>query len=180
MYSDKVKLFPYFKDVFRSYEDFRDWYINIPLSTNGYVPNEVTFCLIAYEYNDCQCSMQEEEFKQHFSIDLYTYSKEFEATTKALDELMSLKDDDIAISGETIVNIADIPETAYSTSSETVNFLSNQQKTIGKKGYLQVKKEQLSNKRAYTVRTFLKRFKHLFLKVIDNYYTPVIEENSEQ
>ena len=79
-----------------------------------------------------------------------------------------------------ITNYANIPETASSTDVEEVDFITNQQKAINKKGKLQIKKEQLSNKRTFTVKTFLNRFRHLFIKVISPAYTFVVAEPDEE
>lgn len=161
-----------FNDIFPTYDVFRDWYSSYGLTA----PRELTFRLIQAEYRDSHSAYNEEGFKDHFFIDLYTYSKEFEQTTDAIDNLMSLTDEEIAVSGSMITNIADIPENESSTNVEEVNFVSQQQKAISKKGVLQIKREQLSNKRTYTVKTFLKRFKHLFIRILSSAYVNVIEE----
>lgn len=176
MYSVVNKM-PIFKDLFPDYQTFSSWYKSLPLSDDDNdVPNEKTFSLIAYQYNGSHCAMMEEEFKQHFSIDLYTYYKEFEATTENILDLMKLTDEDIAIANSMITNNADIPETEASTDETSVDFISTQQKVINKKGKLQIQRELLSNKRALTTRTFLKRFKHLFEICVDDAYTFVVEE----
>ena len=179
MYSN-IKEMPIFKNLFPNYETFKNWYLSTPLSDDTTdVPSEKTFTLIAYEYNVSHCAMQEEDFKQHFAIDIYTFYKEFEATTKSISDLMNLTDDEIAIADQMITNYANTPETASSTDTTSIDFISNQQKVINEKGKLQVKKEQLSSKRVFTVRQFLKRFKHLFMVVLDTPYTPVIMESQE-
>lgn len=166
-----------FKNVFQDYNTFINWYTNNPLS-DGITdcPSIKTFTLIANEYNDSHIAFSEESFKEHFANDIYTYYKEFEATTKGISDLMNITDEEIAIENQNIVNYASIPETESSTDEEVVDFISNQQKTINKKGKLQVKREQLSNKRAFTVKTFLKRFKHLFITIISPAYTFVVGE----
>lgn len=167
----------YFKDIFPNYNLFRSWYISTPLSdTSTDVPNEKTFTLIAYEYNDSHICMSDISFKQHFAIDLYTFYKEFEATTKSIIDLMNLTDEEIAQADSMITNIANIPETESSTNAEEVDFISTQQKTISKKGNLQIRREQLSNKRAFTVRSFLNKFRHLFINIISSAYTDVYVE----
>lgn len=166
-----------FKNIFSSYQDFVSWYVSTPLSDNeSDVPSEKTFSLIAYEYNDSHVNSTVESFKQKFANDIYTYYKEFEATTESIKELMAMTDEEIAIAGNMITNIANIPETASDTNEETVDFISQQQKMINKKGKLQIKREQLSNKRAYTTKTFLNRFRHLFIKIISPAYTNVYGE----
>lgn len=182
---DKITIEKYdsrlFKNIFKNYEEFKLWYLSIPLSEGeDDVPSEITFTLIANEYNDCHSCLSVESFKQRFSNDLYTYYKEFEETTKSIKELMSLTDEEISTEDSMITNFANIPENESSTDEETVDFITSQQKSINKKGKLRIKKEQLSNKRIYTVKTFLGRFKHLFIKVISPYYTMVIEENDEE
>lgn len=180
MYQTRQQM-PLFKNIFPDYQTFRSWYASIPLSDYGdFVPSEKTFALIAYEYNCSHTSMDEESFKQHFAIDLYTYYREFEATCNSIDELMRLSDSDISLDTSIITNTGETPETPSSTDIESVDFVSVQQKTINKKGTLQIKKEQLANKRAYTTRTFLKRFKHLFLVCINSPYTFVIGEPEEE
>lgn len=166
-----------FKNIFPSYKDFVSWYTSTPLSDNSSdVPTEKTFTLIAYEYNDSHVNLSVESFKEHFANDIYTYYREFEETTKSINDLMSMTDEEIAIAGNMITNIANIPETASDTNEETVDFISQQQKMINKKGKLQIKREQLSNKRAYTTKTFLNRFRHLFIKIISPAYTNVYGE----
>lgn len=166
-----------FKNIFPSYESFKEWYTATPLSDNkNDCPSEKTFTLIAYEYNDSHVSLSPESFKEHFANDIYTYYREFEATTKGILDLMELTDKDIAIADEIITNVANIPETESSTSVEEVDFITTQQKNINKKGKLQIKKEQLANKRAFTVRTFINRFRHLFIKIISPAYTFVVGE----
>lgn len=172
-----TKTTKFFKDVFPTYEVFSNWYKQTGLSKNDNdCPNQITFLLIAYEYNDSHIAFTEESFKEHFAIDLYTYYKEFEGTTKAIEEMLELTDSEISIADSTILNIANIPENESSTDIEQVDFVSQQQKTLTKKGVLQVKREQLTNKRTYTTKTFLKRFKHLFIRILSPAYTFVVEE----
>lgn len=167
-----------FKNIFKSYEDFKNWYTSTPLSDNELdVPSKKTFTLIAYEYNDSTVNSSVESFKQRFAKDIYTFYREFEATTKAIDELMNMTDDEIAIDNNLITNLANIPEYEISTNAESVDYVSTQQKTISKKGNLQIKKEQLSNKRVYTVKTFINRFRHLFIKILSPAYTWVVGED---
>lgn len=169
-----------FKNIFPDYESFANWYKSTPLSDNETdCPSIKTFTLIANEYNDSHVLLSPESFKQHFANDIYTYYREFEETTKSIIDLMKLTDDEIAIADVMITNLADIPETESSTNVEEVDFISNQQKNINKKGKLQIKKEQLSNKRAFTVRIFIKRFKHLFIKIVSPAYTFVVREDDE-
>lgn len=167
-----------FKNIFPDYETFSTWFKSTPLSVpSGSCPGLTTFTLIAYEYNCSHVAFTEEEFKEHFAIDIYTYWKEYEETTKTIDELLALTDAEIAVADSTILNIANIPETPSNTNVEQVDFISQQQKTLTKKGTLQIKREQLTNKRIYTTKTFLKRFKHLFVRILSPAYTFVVEEN---
>ena len=179
MYRTEVQ-YKLFKNIFPDYETFSTWYKSTPLSDSETdVPSEKTFALIAYEYNDNHVAFTEESFKQRFAVDIYTFYREFEETTKSIIAMMQLTDDEIATADSYITNTAVIPEEVMSTNVEEVDFVTSQQKQINKKGKLQVKKEQLSAKRVFTTRTFIKRFKHLFVKVIDAAYTPVIGENME-
>ena len=169
-----------FKNIFPDYETFRQWYISTDLSDDeNDCPSRKTFALIANEYNDSHTALSVESFKQRFANDIYTYYREFEETTKSILDLMKLTDDDISTADKMITNVANIPETASSTDIEEVDFVTTQQKNITKKGLLQIKKEQLSNKRAFTVKTFINRFRHLFIKIISPSFTFVIEENQE-
>lgn len=173
----KINQFEFFKNIFPDYNSFAEWYRSTPLSdSESDVPSLKTFTLIAYEYNSSQVNTSIESFKQRFANDLYTYYREFEATTASVLELMQLTDKEIEKVGETITNIASIPETGYSTNSEEVDFITTQQKMINKKGTLQVKKEQLSNKRTFTTKTFINRFKHLFKMWISPSYNFVVGE----
>lgn len=172
--------FNYFKNIFPDYQSFKEWYLSTPLSDDeSDVPSEKTFALIAYEYNDSHAAFTDESFKEHFAIDLYTFYREFEETTKAILNMMKLTDDEIATADAMITNTAVVPEEGSSTNVEEVDFITTQQKQINKRGTLQVKKDQLSAKRVFTTRTFIKRFKHLFAIIIDDAYTPVIMENQE-
>lgn len=166
-----------FKDIFPSYDVFKEWYKSTPLSDDeNDVPSEKTFTLIANEYNDSHIAHSEEGFKQHFSNDIYTFYREFEETTKSIISLMKLTDEEIAIADSTIINTANVPEVTGSTNVEEIDYISAQQKNISKKGILQIKKEQLTNKRTFTVRTFLKRFRHLFIKILSSAYNFVVAE----
>lgn len=170
-----------FKNIFPTYEEFSSWYKSTPLSDDvNDCPTEKTFTLIAYEYNDCHIALSPESFKQRFANDIYTYYREFEATTNVIIDLMKLTDDEISTSDEMITNVANIPETESSTNVEEVDFITTQQKNINKKGKLQIKKEQLANKKAFTVKTFINRFRHLFIKIVSPAYTFVIAEPDEE
>lgn len=169
-----------FKNIFPTYEDFRNWYVGTPLSDGTDCPSERTFTLIAYEYNDCHVAFSPESFKQRFANDIYTFYREFEATTEVIMDLMKLTDEEISTSDEMITNYANIPETESSTSAEEVDFITTQQKNINKKGKLQIKKEQLANKKAFTVKTFINRFRHLFIKIVSPAYNFVISEPDEE
>ena len=164
-----------FNDIFPTYETFSSWW-NSSYSEISVVPSKLTFMLIQSEYRESHIAFDEIGFKDRFFVDLYTYVREFEATTRAIDDLMNLSDEDIAISGSMVQNIADIPERQNSTNAEEVNFISQQQKMINKKGTLQIKREQLINKKAYTVKSFIKRFRHLFIRVLSSAHVPVIRE----
>lgn len=173
----KVNEAKLFKNVFPDYETFKEWYSQLPLCDGeSDIPSVKTFTLIAYEYNCSHLAMNEVVFKQHFANDLYTYYKEFEETTKGIIDLMALTDEEIKTANEMIINTAETPEKTYSTDATTANFISAQQKTINRKGELQVKREKLSSKRTFTTKTFLKRFKHLFTVCLDTPYTFVVEE----
>lgn len=173
----KINKFELFKNIFPDYNSFAEWYRSTPLSDNeSDVPSLKTFTLIAYEYNSSHVNSSVESFKQRFANELYTYYREFEATSASVLELMQLTDDEIAKADEVITNIASIPETRYDTNSETVDFVTTQQKMINKKGKLQVKKEQLSSKRTFTTKTFINRFRHLFKKFISPAYNYVVGE----
>lgn len=170
-----------FKNIFPDYQSFSDWYRSTPLSDGVEdVPSLKTFTLIAFEFNDSHTSLSVESFKERFANDIYTYYREFEATSKSIIDLMNLTDDEISIADSMITNFANIPETESSTNIEEVDFITNQQKAINKKGKLQIKKEQLSNKRTFTVKTFLNRFRHLFIKIISPAYTFVVAEPDEE
>lgn len=170
-----------FKNIFPNYQSFSDWYRSTPLSDGVEdVPSLKTFTLIAFEFNDSHTSLSVESFKEHFANDIYTYYREFEATSKSIIDLMNLTDDEISIADSMITNFANIPETESSTNIEEVDFITNQQKAINKKGKLQIKKEQLSNKRTFTVKTFLNRFRHLFIKIISPAHTFVVAEPDEE
>ena len=166
-----------FKDVFPDYEIFVTWWQETQEDAFGQVCNKTTFRLIFNEYASNHLSMQEEDFKNRFANDLYTYAKEFEKTTEVINKMMGLSETDIAFDTTSIMNIANIPEYESSTDVEEVNFVSQQQKNITKKGKVQITREELSLKRAYTTKTFLKRFRHLFIKIISRSYVPVIQEN---
>lgn len=170
-----------FKNIFPDYDTFAAWYRGTPLSEDiNDVPSEKTFTILAYEFNDSHISLSPDSFKQHFANDLYTYYKEFEATTKSISELMQLTDSDIATADTLVTNFADVPETKKTTDVTSVDYISNQQKNINIKGTLQIKREQLSNKRTFTVKTFLKRFRHLFIKICSPAYTFVVREEDEE
>lgn len=167
-----------FGNLFPDYDTFKEWFLSTPFGSKT-VPNEITFTLIAYEYNDCHLCMNEKNFKEHFAVDLYTYTKEFEKTTERIDKLMELTEDDISTDSTSVMNIATIPENSYDTDSETVNFVTTQQKNINKKGKSNIQREMLSNSRSYTVKTFLRRFKHLFISVLSPSYVKVYREDVE-
>lgn len=170
-----------FKNIFPDYNTFATWYKSIPLSDDDNdCPSEKTFTLIAYEYNDSHVAFSPDSFKEHFANDIYAYYREFEATTKSIIELMKLTDDEIAVENQNILNVANIPETESSTDEETVDFISTQNKSINKKGKLQIKREQLANKKSFTVKTFINRFRHLFIKVLSPGYTFVVMEPDEE
>lgn len=170
-----------FKNIFPDYDTFKNWYLNCGLSDNETdVPAKKTFTLIANEYNDSHTSLSVEGFKEHFANDIYTYYKEFEETTKNILELMKLTEDDIAIADSMITNFASVPETTSSTDTESVDYITNQQKTLNKKGKLTIQKELLSSKRTFTTRTFINRFRHLFIKIISPYYNFVVSEPDNQ
>ena len=182
-----VKETKLFKDIFvdegtgeMSYDVFKEWYKSCPFSDdNNDYPSEKTFYLIAYTYMDSHINSSIETFKNRFAVDLYTFYKEFEKTTEEIDKLMALTDDEIRDLGYSIVNFADIPETGYNTSDTEVEYITTQQKQINQKGNLQIRKEQLANKRTYTVRSFVAKFKHLFVRIVASQYEFVVGEPVE-
>lgn len=174
MYNNKV-----FKDVFPDYNSFEIAWNNSGLS-DGYKPNNRTFQILFIQYCSSHIAFTEDEFKLRFCLEMYTYAKEFEETSVAIDKLMSLSPEEMAISYEAITNFAEIPETELSTDAETVNFISNQQKSINKKGKLQVLRELITNKRSYTTRSFLRKFQYLFIRILSPAYTFAVEEDEEE
>lgn len=175
MYNSKV-----FKDVFPDYNSFKDFWIDTDIGTDKNLPSKTAFGVVSIQYCSSHIAFTEDEFKLRFCLEMYTYAKEFEETSKAIDQLMSLSPEEMAISSEAIINFAEIPETELSTDAETVNFISNQQKSINKKGKLQVLRELITNKRSYTTRSFLRKFQHLFIKILSPAYTFAVEEKDEE
>ena len=114
--------------------------------------------------------------REDFDINNYTLSAAKIGRMRKEQRATPLTDEDIRISDRIINNTADVPETTLTTDVEEVDYISAQQKQISVKGNLQVKRELLSSKRAFTVKTFLNKFKHLFIKVISPSYTFVVEE----
>lgn len=173
MYGSQAKMF---KNIFPDYETFKSWYLSSPLCDGeNDIPNKKTFALIYNEYCVSRINSTEEVFKLRFSNELYTYYKEFEKTSEEINKLMLVTDDEISTADSTVRNIANIPENTYDTNSESVNFVSTQEKVISKKGNLQVRREQISNKRSLTTRTFLNRFQKLFERIISPAYVFVVE-----
>jgi hypothetical protein len=176
MIANRIPL-PSFIDIFPDYETFKNWYTSIPLSDNlTDCPNEKTFTLIFYEYNSWTCAFNETNFKQKFANILYSTYREFEETTREIISLMSLTDEDIALDANQTINMANIPETPNTTNIEEVDFVTTQQKTINRKGVLQIRREQLSNKRVFTVKSFLNRFKPLFSRIVSDPYLSLVKE----
>lgn len=143
------------------------------------IPTLKTFSTIFYEYADNNIAFSNESFKLKYANIMATYYKEYEQTTKAITNLMNLTDNDIAIDNYIITNSAEIPETPSSTSIEEVDYVSVQQKNFTKKGKLQISKELLYNKKSYTTKTFLNRFRYLFIRILSDSYTPVYEDELE-
>lgn len=143
------------------------------------IPTLKTFATIFYEYSDSHIACSDESFRFKYANIMATYYKEYEQTTKAITNLMNLTDNDIAIDNYIITNSAEIPETPSSTSIEEVDYVSVQQKNFTKKGKLQISKELLYNKKSYTTKTFLNRFRYLFIRILSNSYTPVYENELE-
>ena len=168
-----------------SYSVFSTWYKNESHMSDSStdVPSEKTFWILMNEFMDCHIAFaSNDDFKRHFALKLYNNYKEFEATTNAIDALMSLTDSDIEIGNRQILNIADIPETGIDTDGKvdneivTVDYVSQQQKNLSQRGKLETKMALLGSKRAYTVERFLAKFKPLFIKILSSKYTYVIAE----
>lgn len=143
------------------------------------IPSIKTFALLFHEYCDNHIAYDIVSFMMKYANVMCTYYKEYEQTSKAIDKLMNLTEDDIAIDNCIITNSADIPETESSTNVEEVNYVSVQQKNINKKGKLQISKELLYNKKSYTTKTFLNRFRHLFIRILSHSHTALYEEDLE-
>ena len=170
-----------FKNIFPDYDTFKTWYTQCGLSDGVTdVPSIKTFKLIFYRFADSHVRFSNDSFKGQFAIDLYTNYKEFEATTAAIDTMMSLTANDISTDSSMIMNLANIPETESSTDTEVVNFIGTQQKTINKKGSLRISKDLLGAKRAYTVKSFLKKFEHLFVRIFSPYYVYLYKDEVEE
>ena len=168
-----------FKNVFPDYDTFSNYCKSSPIGTSldyDFTPSRLTFALLFCEYACSHIAFSEEDFKNHFALSLWTYAKEFEQTTERIDALSIMSEDELLVGGSTVLNLADIPETESSTNVDEVNFVSQQQKNISYKSKLQIKREQLSNARAYTTKSFLNKFRHLFIKVISNAYTELYGE----
>ena len=174
--------FKLFKDVFPGYQAFKSWYsttIFRAVYANS-IPNEVTFGLIYNEYCVSHLAFSEEVFKRKFANYLYTYFEDFEQESDAIRDLMALTSSQILKAGTTVVNMADIPEQLNSTDTDVVNFVSQQQKTNMFRSELDAKREIIRNKRELSVKRFLGRFRHLFMRIISPDYIKVyVEEEHE-
>ena len=173
--------FRLFKDIFPDYQSFSTWYSNTPFHLlYGQMPDIVTFTIIYNEYCVSHVSYSDEVFKNKFANDLYTYFEDFEQESAAIRDLMKLTSEEVIKAGSTVLNIADIPEQVNSTDAETVSFVSQQQKTNMFRSELEAKREIIRNKRELSVRRFLGRFRHLFMKIISPDYIRVyVEEEHE-
>ena len=146
MYRTEVQ-YKLFKNIFPDYETFSTWYKSTPLSDSETdVPAKKTFALIAYEYNDNHVAFTEESFKQRFAVDIYTFYREFEETTKSIIAMMQLTDEEIATADSYITNTAVIPETAMSTNVEEVEFCYKSTKANQQKGKTTSQKRTIVNK----------------------------------
>lgn len=173
--------FKLFKDVFPDYQTFLDWYSQTPFATTfNKSPNIVTFNIIYNEYCVSHLAFSEEVFKCKFSNDIYTYFEDFEQESEAIKDLMALTSEDIVKAGSTVVNFADIPEKTSDTDAEVVDFVSQQQKTNMFRSELESKREVIRNKRELSVRRFLSRFRHLFMRIISPDYIKVYVEDKHE
>ena len=176
-----------FKDIFTSgspatisYSTFATWYKNSSHMSDSATdcPSEKTFWILMNEFMDCHVAFKSnDDFKNHLAIKLYTYYKEFEATTRAIDDIMALTDSQLELGESAITNIANIPETVASTDAKNVDYITQQQKLLNQRGALEIKLIQLKNKRAYTVDKFLAKFRPLFIRILSSSYTAVIAED---
>lgn len=173
--------FKLFKDIFPDYLTFSNWYDATIFAINGEKrPNNIIYQLIYNEYCVSTIAFSEEVFKGKFSNDLYTYCSDFEQECAAIKDLMALTSEEVAEAGTTVLNIADVPETLSSTDVDIANYISQQQKTISKRGKLEVKRERVRNMREFSVRRFLGRFRHLFIRIISPDYVRVYVEDEHQ
>lgn len=144
------------------------------------IPTIKTFALIFHEYCDNNIACSNDSFLMKYANILSTYYKEYEQTSKAITRLMELTSEDIAIDNYNITNSAEVPETESSTNVEEVDYITVQQKNFTKKGNLQISKELLYNKKSYTTRTFLNRFRYLFIRILSNGYTGVYGNEGDE
>lgn len=173
--------FKLFKDIFPDYQSFSTWYATTLFHlSSGQAPNAITFSIIYNEYCASHVAYSEEVFKNKFANDLYTYYEDFEQESAAIKDLMKLTSEDIIKAGSTVTNFADIPEKTSDTDAEVVDFVSQQQKTNMFRSELEAKREVIRNKRELSVRRFLSRFRHLFIRIISPDYIKVYVEDEHE
>lgn len=158
-----------FKDIFGSYEDFKEIYEDSVLF--DIIPSRKTFQILFNEYASSNVSTSKESFIRRFENVLFEHYERFEMDMNlkkmARDGSIDFKD-----GGGIIENIATAPNNEGNTDSDLVKSLDQQTKIATDEGPVAEYSRKMMYNKPYIIRQFLNQFRSLFIKIIAIQSTP--------
>ena len=165
-----------FKELVPDYTTFSDTYKDGLLTT---LPSQQTFKLLYNEFAESHIAFTKERFICKFENVLYQTVEAFEYDTNVKRAMREFEDSVFEDEGDMITNIATAPNNEYDTDEERVNHLDQQQKMKARASKANAYYKRLTMNKETAVKTFLNKFRQLFIVIFDAQANTVWIDNKE-
>lgn len=175
-------------NIYPTYEDFQNDYNNLGIpkrlkDTNGNAEFlETIYVLLMGEYgNSSIMALSEGQFRLRLFTLIMSYGPQYERELEVQDTLLAMSDEELQVSSKAIYNTSLNPSVAPTTDTlDELTTINQQNVTKHKRSRLEAYSllEELLN--ADLTKNFIKRFDHLFVRVLRTnqplYYTTEVDE----
>lgn len=173
-----------FSNVYPTYEDFYQDYTNlgIPQRLKNISFLQTIYALLCGEYASSSImSLSEAQFRMRLFTIVMSYGPQYERELQMQDTLLRMSDEELQVSSKAIYNTSLNPSTEPSTGTlDELPTINQQNVTKHKRSKLDAYAFLRDMLNADLTKEFIKRFDHLFVRVLRTnnplYYTTEVDE----
>ena len=171
-------------NIYTDYEEFLDDYLNLGIPQRLKDPEflKTIYVLLMGEYgNSSIMALSEGQFRLRLFTIIMSYGPQYERELEVQNTLLAMSDEELQVSSKAIYNTSLNPSEAPTTDTlDELTTINQQNVTKHHRSKLEAYSllEELLN--ADLTKTFIKRFDHLFVRVLRTnqplYYTTEVDE----